>query len=538
MSAGVAEVDVQGRDTVQRLVRAPDGPNSTIGRSERTLLYVFARAALIVVASVSALAHVWQDLADLAFRDEESSHIAIAPVVFVWLVWVRRDRFRQVSSEGQLVGLLLLILGVVVHEVGIAARTVAIWHISALVALLGGFCLSFGTSFLRLFAPAILSLAFLIPVPGLIRQELSLPLQYYSAMLTEVCLSNVGMDVTRSGCLLSVNGTQVLIAEACNGMRMLFSVMLVVYGMFFSLPTSRLLKIVMCMLSPLAALLLNTVRLILTAAMYGSTEEQWAKTFHDVNGWLIPIVIMATLIVLTSRIRTAKVKELDLNERVSWTRAPLWNAVFAFLLGAMIIFSSWRPPDAGKIKMHHTLVANAVSGLPWSVGDWVAVDGSIHEQETKLLRPNAAIRRHYRNLEDSAQVTVAIFASSHARDLIGHEPGICLTGQGWEQISARPMVWEVADRQILGRLYEFRHPVADQVRKVASILLVPTGESSGDPSLVAEAASDFRIEPFGAVAIQLGTFQELSAEEWESTTSLLLASMSDIFSANEKVEIW
>jgi len=522
-------------DTANSRTTCENEPPSS---STRSFAYVMLRASLVIGASVCALSHVWLDLARIAMRDEEASHLALVPITFLWLTWVRRDRFRKINSDGQLVGLLLVVAALVIHEIGISSRLIVVWHASAVVALLGGLCLSFGLRYFLLFVPALFSLLFLIPVPGLIRQQLSLPMQLYSAMLTEWFLAGIGMEVVRNGCLMTVNGTQVLVAEACNGMRMFFSVMLVVYTIFFSIPTSRLRKVLMCLLSPLVALLLNTVRLISTVAMYGLADEHSAEVFHDAIGWLIPMSIMLVVIAMTGRSEIMRVSTPGLRERITWTQAPVWNAVFAVILGTIIVFGSWRPPDRLAIEKHHDAVAAAINALPWSIQDWLATDGQVFDAEIELLKPNAAIRRFYRNLEQEQQMMLAMFASTHARDLIGHEPGICFTGQGWIEQSQRDVVWEVDGTQIHGRDYVFQHPTGAVNRRVVSILVTPTGATSGDPRLVAEAASDFRLEPFGALAISLSTDHQPSDEEWQQTTGLFVQQMKEIFATYRRLQIW
>ena len=51
--------------------------NEPPSASTRSFAYVMLRASLVIGASVCALAHVGLDLAHIAMRDEEASHLAI-----------------------------------------------------------------------------------------------------------------------------------------------------------------------------------------------------------------------------------------------------------------------------------------------------------------------------------------------------------------------------------------------------------------------------------------------------------------------------
>jgi exosortase len=142
-------------------------------------------------------------------------------------------------------------------------------------------------------------LLFAVPIPGLMRQQISLPLQQSSAAIAEQLLSMVGTDVQRSGCVLLVDGTVVTVAEACNGMRMLFAVLLVVYAMAFSLTGDRRTQAAIVILSPVFAMLMNVIRLSVSAWMFGACSEHVAVLWHDINGWLIPGGLVLALIAFT-----------------------------------------------------------------------------------------------------------------------------------------------------------------------------------------------------------------------------------------------
>ena len=51
-------------------------------------------AGLAALAVASAWP-VWRGILDRALGDPEQSHVLLAPVIAVWLVWVRRERLRR-----------------------------------------------------------------------------------------------------------------------------------------------------------------------------------------------------------------------------------------------------------------------------------------------------------------------------------------------------------------------------------------------------------------------------------------------------------
>jgi len=126
-----------------------------------------------------------------------------------------------------------------------------------------------------------------VPVPGMVRQQIALPLESWTAQISQALLETVGMDVERSGNLISVNGVPVSIAEACNGLRMVFALILVSYAFSFGLPLRNFVRVLVLLASPLAAILCNVVRIVPTAWLYGYHSKAMAGQFHDYSGWIM-----------------------------------------------------------------------------------------------------------------------------------------------------------------------------------------------------------------------------------------------------------
>src|SRR5262249_30246589 len=140
------------------------------------------------------------------------------------------------------------------------------------------------------FFPAVAVLIFLIPVPGMIRQNIALPLQSWTAQIAQTILEVCGIDSERSGNLLIVNGKPVTIAEACNGLRMVFPLILVSFAFCFGLPLRNSIRFLILLASPGAAIFCNVVRILPTIWFYGFMTPEWADKFHTLAGWaMLPI---------------------------------------------------------------------------------------------------------------------------------------------------------------------------------------------------------------------------------------------------------
>ena len=126
-----------------------------------------------------------------------------------------------------------------------------------------------GREVLLNFAPAFIALIFLIPMPPTFRQRISLPMMPITAAVTQDIMNVLGMEVIRSGNQLIVNGKPVLIAEACNGQRLFFTICMVSYMVAFFISLKVYVRILLLVLSPVSAILCNILRLIPTVWIIG-----------------------------------------------------------------------------------------------------------------------------------------------------------------------------------------------------------------------------------------------------------------------------
>lgn len=267
------------------------------------LVLTFVLIGLGVLATLPA----WADILHIARMDEESSHIFLVPLVVAWLVWVRRGRLRLCQPRGMWVGPLLVAVGWGVSTYGFHNAVQSFWHGGAVLVVIGCLLTGVGTDVLFRFFPVFIVLAFLVPIPGMVRQQVAIPLQTATAQVTQILFDLMGLPVERSGNLLTINGTDVAIAEACNGMRMVFALVLVCFAFAFGEPLRQYVRVLILAASPLSAILCNVIRMIPTLWLYGYGHEvveffgahpspgqtiddlgkSLADTFHDMSGWIM-----------------------------------------------------------------------------------------------------------------------------------------------------------------------------------------------------------------------------------------------------------
>jgi exosortase len=295
-----------------------DQPLSAITRRDAGVS-VFNDTAMLVlwigllVFSGWTMRDAWADIIGIVRNDEEQSHVILVPIVAIWMAWIRRGRLRRLRPTGTLVGPVIMAVGWLMSWFGYHHAVQSCWHAGAVVVMIGAAIVGLGVNTLFKLFPAFVVLAFAVPVPGAVRQAISGPLQTASAWATQIVLETFGVPLERSMNLLTLNGHDIAVAEACNGMRMVLALILVSFAFAFSMPLKMYARVLVLLASPLAALLCNIIRLVPTVLLYGYASKSTADAFHDISGWLMVPLAFAVLLGVTAVMRWAMIPVAKFN---------------------------------------------------------------------------------------------------------------------------------------------------------------------------------------------------------------------------------
>jgi exosortase len=268
--------------------------------------------ALVFTAASALIMHeAWRDIFRVGRADEECSYVLLAPFIIGWLAWVRKNELFRAKLRGGWAGLLILAMGWLVYWYGYIADPV-IWRAGAVMTAVGAFVSVIGFEASFKLAPALIAAGFLVPVDPNGRYHVALPLQTITAQAAQQVCDVLGINVNRAGNLLSINGVDVTIAEACNGMRMLLTLFMVCYVVAFTLRLRAYVRIFLLAASPLVAIISNVARLVPTVWMFGHKSHEAAERFHDISGWVMTFLSFLLLMGFFRLLETQK----DRNRRL------------------------------------------------------------------------------------------------------------------------------------------------------------------------------------------------------------------------------
>ena len=179
----------------------------------------------VLLAGLAALAvpTLWQ-LASTIWSGDDQSHGPVILGVALWLVWRSRAEWLALPYEPAPVsGSLLLAIAFVGHVIGRSLEIVQFEVGALIVAASALTLLARGWAGLRIVAFPLFMLLFIVPLPGVFVQTITVPLKTGVSYVAEIMLHALGYPVARTGVILAVGQYQLLVADACAGLTSMFT---------------------------------------------------------------------------------------------------------------------------------------------------------------------------------------------------------------------------------------------------------------------------------------------------------------------------
>jgi exosortase len=263
---------------------------ATQGWTQLCLLAVFLGALYLPV--LANLARQWS-------ADPNYSHGFLVPIFCVWVIWKRKDQLRSLPSAPSWSGLLVIIAGLGILALGVLGAENFLSRVSLLIVLTGLVVQFWGWRCFRvlLFPWAVLFL--MIPLPAIIFNEISLPLQFLASRLGSSLLTLVGVPALREGNVIQMSSLTLDVAEACSGLRFLISLITIatIYGYLKEPRFGRRIWIVLAAIP--VAIGANGLR-IMGSGIIGEywSPEKAEGFFHTFSGLVVFAVSLLMLVLL------------------------------------------------------------------------------------------------------------------------------------------------------------------------------------------------------------------------------------------------
>ena len=228
--------------------------------------------------------------------DDDVSHGFFVPLVAAYIAWTRRDAILRIEWKPAWWGIGLLVWAAGQAYLGMLGAELFLQRTAFLMSLLGLLLVLGGTALVRELLFPLLLLPFMIPMPAVIYNQITFPLQLFASAVAEKSLEVLNVPVVRDGNILELASQRLSVAEACSGIRSLLSLsfLSLVYAYFFD--RKIWMRWVLLIATIPIAIIANSARVTLTG-LFSEIDASLAQGFfHEAEGWVIFVVALVMMV--------------------------------------------------------------------------------------------------------------------------------------------------------------------------------------------------------------------------------------------------
>lgn len=398
---------------------------------------VFSLAALIL----GVFLIYWPVLSKLVNQlatDEDFSYGLLLPFVSAYLIYLKWPELRRAPWRPSWLGLAVMALALSLYIAGKLAAEFYSTRISFIMFMAGVLLLTGGWKLLRQLAFPFLLLVLMLPLPSIITSSLTLPLQLISSRLAANLLIILGYPLVLEGNVIDLGVRQLQVVAACSGLRYILS--LLALGIIFCYFYQRRFwkaAILLVALVP-AAILANALR-VAGMGIYPSLQEGF---WHGFTGWLIFIFCFGFLALLNSGLNRLQPHLTPVppsvvpvppdKEEVGPPPSRLSYFIAALgmiVLSGVLVYTVAQPPPIPLLQ--------SLDNFPLQLGPWQGRRTYIDPKIFEKTDADSYFDAEFSGPEqEPVTLYIAHYESQSKPGGLGHNPGVCMTGVGWQTIAS------------------------------------------------------------------------------------------------------
>jgi len=229
------------------------------------------------------------------------SHGLLIPFFGAFLLWDQRKLLMATPRNASWSGIPLVAISLFVLLVGVFGADLFLSRISFILLAAGVIWTLLGDQMLRRSKFLLFVLALAIPLPTVLFNHITFPLQLLASEVSSNILPLAGVPVLREGNIINLPAMPLEVAEACSGIRSLMSLftVAVIFGYFLERGTLR--RSILAFASVPIAVAANVVRIVGTGLCVQYWDPEKALGFfHEFSGWLMFLISLSCLYLIHS----------------------------------------------------------------------------------------------------------------------------------------------------------------------------------------------------------------------------------------------
>jgi exosortase len=257
-------------------------------RAEERRLYWGIWTGILTVLIFVLYGPILVRLVENWWSNPDYSHGFLVPVFSGYVLWRQWDRLSRIQLKPSNFGLLVMFGAVGLMLLGSLGAELFTSRFSFLVLIAGIVLFLTGWKMLKAVSFPLAFLILMIPIPVIIYNQITFPLQLLASRFATFCLQLVNVPVLREGNLIILPNYTLEVVEACSGIRSLVTLITLVIAYGYLVEERRWIRWVMVVLMVPIAIISNSIRILGAGVLtyhFGPSMAQ--GFFHEFSGWVI-----------------------------------------------------------------------------------------------------------------------------------------------------------------------------------------------------------------------------------------------------------
>lgn len=247
---------------------------------------------------IAGMAKVW-------WTDPYAIHGLFVPFFSGLMLWHDRERIKEAAREGDPRGLILVLSGLGLLLLGKDVPGFVIQTLSLVVSVSGLVLWGFGVRCLKAAAFPIAFLLLMTPPPRVLISSVTMDLQLFASGFAGIALEILGLPYSRKGVFLELPNITLQVAEICNGLRFMLSLLTLTLAFAHVSQATLVRKLILVGSAVPAAVLANAVRVavIVIAVHFIGVQAASGVIHHSIGKviWALTLVPLCVLGLLLKR---------------------------------------------------------------------------------------------------------------------------------------------------------------------------------------------------------------------------------------------
>ena len=230
------------------------------------------------------------------WQDPNYGHGFLVPVFAGYVLWRERHRLARITWKPSNFGLVVMVGAIGLLLVGSLGAELFTSRFSLLVLIAGAVLFIAGWKMLRGISFPLGFLILMIPIPVLIYNQITFPLQLLASRFATFWLQLVNVPVLREGNLIILPNYILEVVEACSGIRSLMTLITLAVAYGYLMNDRRWLRWFLALLMIPIAIVSNAIRIMGAGLLTDHFGHEMAEGFfHEFSGWVIFVAALVLM---------------------------------------------------------------------------------------------------------------------------------------------------------------------------------------------------------------------------------------------------